>query len=169
MTSFLPHAKRLQGRKVLLGDNLSSHLDGDVIKTCNENNISFVCLVPNSTHLCQPLDVGFFRPMKSARRATLTTWKLQNLRLTTVPKDRFPILLRQCLDQMDKSKFQPSKHRSSEPRPGDKEESAVRRNLINSFAATGIYPLNKCEVLNKLPSNENDGEIVQNVESVLTI
>lgn len=165
-SSFLPHAKRLPGRKVLIGDNLSSHLDGDVIKACNENDISFVCLVPNSTHLCQPLDVGFFRPMKSAWRATLTEWKLQNLRLAGVPKDRFPGLLTQCLERMDKTKLQSSKNRR--PLPGDDEPSAIRRNLINSFAATGIYPLNKFEVLQKIPTDENECQTVNNVESVLT-
>lgn len=89
MTTFLPHAKRLEGREVLIGDNLSSHLDEDVLKMCEENNISFVCLIPNSTHICQPLDVGFFRAMKSAWRSVLTEWKLQNLRLTAIPKDCF--------------------------------------------------------------------------------
>ncbi|KAL0879443.1 hypothetical protein ABMA27_003194 [Loxostege sticticalis] len=80
-TSFLPHARRLSGRKVLLGDNLSSHLDEKVFILCSEHNIDFICLVPNSTHLTQPLEVAFFRPMKSAWRQTLTTWKIQNPRM----------------------------------------------------------------------------------------
>ncbi|XP_050516371.1 uncharacterized protein LOC126891232 [Diabrotica virgifera virgifera] len=78
-TCFLSHARRLEGRKALIGDNLSSHLDDEVLKMCAEHEIDFICLVPNSTHLCQPLDVGFFRPMKQAWRTTLTDWKLQNL------------------------------------------------------------------------------------------
>ncbi|KAL0829814.1 hypothetical protein ABMA28_003297 [Loxostege sticticalis] len=80
-TSFLPHARRLSGRKVLLGDNLSSHLDEEVFRLCSEHNIDFICLVPNSTHLTQPLEVAFFRPMRSAWRQTLTTWKIQNPRM----------------------------------------------------------------------------------------
>lgn len=103
-TSFLPHAKRLQGRKALLGDNLSSHMDNDVLRMCAENGIDFICLVSNSTHICQPLDIGFFRPMKEAWRATLTEWKLQNLRLSSVPKDMFLILLRKTLNNMDAAK-----------------------------------------------------------------
>ncbi|KAG5864715.1 hypothetical protein JTB14_017859 [Gonioctena quinquepunctata] len=76
-TLFLPHAKRLKGRKALIGDNLSSHLDDNVLKMCVENDIDFICLVPNSTHICQPSDVGFFRPMEGAWRETLTDFKLQ--------------------------------------------------------------------------------------------
>lgn len=92
-SAFLPHAKGLPGKKVLIGDNLSSHIDVDVLNECEQNDIAFVCLVPHSTLLCQPLDVGFFRPMKSAWRSVLTNWKLQNPRLSTVPKDTFPRLL----------------------------------------------------------------------------
>nr|CAI5823261.1 unnamed protein product [Callosobruchus analis] len=61
------------GRKVLIGDNLSAHLDDEIIKLCCELDIDFVCLIPNSTHLCQPLDVAFFRPMNSAWREILTS------------------------------------------------------------------------------------------------
>nr|CAI5854533.1 unnamed protein product [Callosobruchus analis] len=44
-------------RKVLIRVNLSAHLDEEVIKLRREDEIDFVCLIPNSTHLCQPLDV----------------------------------------------------------------------------------------------------------------
>ncbi|KAG5867480.1 hypothetical protein JTB14_000229 [Gonioctena quinquepunctata] len=49
----------------------------------------------------KPLDVGFFRPMKGAWRGTLTDFKLQNLRLSTVPKDMFSSLLKKSLNKMD--------------------------------------------------------------------
>lgn len=61
VSSFLPYAKRLEGRKALLGDNLASHFNDNVLNLCEEHNIAFVCLVPHSTHLCQPLDVAFFK------------------------------------------------------------------------------------------------------------
>ena len=60
----LPTMKKLDGKKVLIGDNLSSHMNPDVVKACEENNIVFICLPPNSTHLMQPLDIAFFRAMK---------------------------------------------------------------------------------------------------------
>lgn len=45
---------------------------------------------------------------------------------------------------------------SKDPRelPGDTETSAIHRVLKNSFNATGLYPLNKFEVLRKLPEEE---------------
>jgi hypothetical protein len=52
---FLPIARRQPGKKMLLGDNLSSHLSVDVINTCRKENIEFVCLPPNSTDKMQPL------------------------------------------------------------------------------------------------------------------
>ena len=49
--------------QTLLGDNLSSHISPNVIKACEEKEIKFVCLPPNSTHITQPLDVAFFKPL----------------------------------------------------------------------------------------------------------
>lgn len=159
ISSFLPHARRLPGRKVLLGDNLSSHLDDEVLRLCGEHDIDFVCLVPNSTHLTQPLDVAFFRPMKSAWRKTLTSWKMQNSRLTTVPKDTFPILLTKALDTMDQVAPKPNS-------PFFNISSGVKRNMMSGFCATGIYPFNKNKVLDRLPREDEVGE--QEVETILT-
>lgn len=163
-TSFLPHANRLEGRKALIGDNLSSHMDDDVLMMCAENDIDFICLVPNSTHLCQPLDVGFFRPMKEAWRATLSEWKLQNIKLSTVPKDIFSSLLKKTLNNMD---AKPGRYSSQPRNEFDHIPSAIKRNLINSFRSSGIYPLDRQEVFKKLPH-----EIVEDptaeVESALT-
>ncbi|KAJ2937287.1 hypothetical protein O0L34_g19527 [Tuta absoluta] len=159
MTCFLPHAKRLEGRKVLIGDNLSSHFDDDVIAVCEANNISFVCLVPNSTHLCQPLDVGFFRPIKTTWRQTLENWKKSHLKATTVPKESFPSLLRQAILDMDKK---PSKN------DAPSEPSAVKRDLVSSFKATGIYPLDRERVLKNLPEDSPSPEIDTVVRDSLT-
>jgi len=67
----LPILKKKPGKKILIGDNLSSHISGDVIDSCKKNNIEFVCLIPNSTDKLQPLDVGVFRGMKSHWRTVL--------------------------------------------------------------------------------------------------
>ncbi|XP_055533763.1 uncharacterized protein LOC129723520 isoform X2 [Wyeomyia smithii] len=64
--------------KVIIGDNLASHLSYKVMKSCLENSIRFVFLPPNATHLCQPLDVAYFRPLKQAWRKTLDIWKKQH-------------------------------------------------------------------------------------------
>ena len=75
ITLVVPALKKLVGRKVIIGDNLVTHLSVKVLKLCEENNIGFIALPPNSTHLTQPLDVAFFRPMKIAWRKQLSCWK----------------------------------------------------------------------------------------------
>lgn len=60
----IPYLRKLPGRKIFIGDNLSSHISTDAIKLCQEYNISFVFLPANSTHLTQPLDVAFFKTFK---------------------------------------------------------------------------------------------------------
>lgn len=82
--------------------------------------------MPNSTHLCQPLDVGFFHAMKQSWRSVLTEWKSQNPRFGTVPKSRFPALLKKCLERMDAV---PSKIRSE----AADATSAIKRNLVSAF------------------------------------
>lgn len=57
--------------KVIIGDNLSSHLSPHVLSLCDQHNIRFMFLPENSTHLLQPLDVAVFRPMKGYWRHLL--------------------------------------------------------------------------------------------------
>ena len=94
---FLPHAKLIEGKKVLIGDNLSSHFTPEVLRVCQENNIAFVCLPPNATHLCQPLDVSFFGPMKREWKKLLTDWKKHNPNKTAVDKSIFPRMLKKIV------------------------------------------------------------------------
>lgn len=148
---FLPHAKRLPGAKAIIGDNLSTHMDNDVLNMCAENDIRFICLVPNSTHLCQPLDVGFFRAMKQSWRTVLTEWKSQNPRFGTVPKVSFPRLLKKCLERMDAV---PSKVGSE----AANETSAIKRNLISAFRSAGIFPVDRSQVFKRFPQEDNEAE-----------
>ena len=84
----IPYIKKLTGRKVLIGDNLSSHLSEDVIAACEKYDIAFVFFPPNSTHLCQPLDFFFFWPMKAAWRPIVEKWKKgPGRKQSTIPKD----------------------------------------------------------------------------------
>ena len=63
-TLALPYFKKLSGKEAIIGDNLSFHADIDVIKSCQANDIKFIFLPSNSSHLTQPLDVAFFGPLK---------------------------------------------------------------------------------------------------------
>lgn len=125
----LPYFRRLKGRKLMIGDNLSSHVSIRVVQACEDNNIKFLLLPPNCTHLLQPLDVTFFRPMKIMWRKQLGNWKNKNRGV--LPKTEFPALLNTALLSM---------------------ENRVE-NMKKGFEATGIYPFNKERVLKNLPDN----------------
>ena len=60
-------AKRVTVRPVvLLVDGHTSHIDLHTSIFCQENNILLYCLPPHSSHITQPLDVSFYKPLKSA-------------------------------------------------------------------------------------------------------
>lgn len=131
----IPWARKLEGTKVIIGDNLSSHINTEVIELCEKYNIKFVLLPPNSTQLTQPLDVAFFGPLKTWRKI-LTAYKIENPRQTSLNKSHFPPLLKKVIDEVNMSK---------------------KENVVSGFKATGIYPFNPQKVLSKVPeytSNE---------------
>ena len=102
----LPVLKNQEGPKVLIGDNLSSHINETVIKLCETNNIRFVCLPPNTTHLTQPLDVSVFSSLKNEWSKVLSHWRdiSEGMHYHTLPKEIFARLLNQLMEQM-KPKF----------------------------------------------------------------
>lgn len=133
----LPHFKKhddkeCQTPKVLIGDNLASHLSMRVLQACKEYNIRFVFLPPNSTHICQPLDVAFFHPLKIKWRNVLLAYKSKHS--GTVPKHLFPGLLKKTVDRLENA--------SDSLRAG--------------FRTTGIFPHNPHQVIRKLPDARND-------------
>lgn len=128
LTVAVPYLKKLEGKKFFIGDNLSSHLSLESVKLCQDNDIRFIFLPANSTHLTQPLDVAFFRPLKTTWRRILEEWKKGPGRNeATVPKDKFPLLLKKLCDSL-------------------KEE-----NVIAGFRKCGIAPLDRNKVLSMLP------------------
>ena len=136
---FLPHVKDKKGPKVLIGDNLGSHFSPKVIESCIENGIRFVTLPPNSTHVCQPLDVAVFRPMKVLWRDCLSQWRAESRSTGTIPKETFPQLLCRVFKQLKPA------------------------NLIAGFKATGIHPLNSQPVLKHLAGSSPEDPADLNV------
>ncbi|XP_050398247.1 uncharacterized protein LOC130010689 [Patella vulgata] len=131
----LPWAQDLPGKKVVLGDNLSSHFSVEVLKLCKEHNIEFICFPANSTHLCQPLDVSVFSSVKVAWRSILTEWKEgPGRKAACITKDVFPRLLKKLVDR----------------------NTTMSSNIISGFKKTGIFPLNREEVIDRLPNTTNN-------------
>ncbi|KAJ8933679.1 hypothetical protein NQ314_013867 [Rhamnusium bicolor] len=140
----LPLLNRQEGCKMLNGDNLTSHLNVEMIRQCELNNVRFIALPPNTTHLLQPLDVTYFRPMKGNWRQILNDWKntAKGSRFSGVPKDIFPRLLKTLLT---------TGRRGAE-------------NLKSGFRKCGICPLNRKVVLNRLCGNVvTDDPIIEKV------
>lgn len=146
MKVIVPWARRTNSPKVVIGDNLSSHINIDVLRECQRHNIRFVLLPPNTTQVTQPLDVSYFRPLKQAWRSILTKVKLENPNLNCVDKCVFPQLLSELVKKM---KF-------NSP-----------QNIKNGFKATGIYPYNPDEVYKKMPNARFKARVEGDIDNAL--
>ncbi|KAJ2945182.1 hypothetical protein O0L34_g9252 [Tuta absoluta] len=135
LTHLMPILKKKEGKKVVIGDNLSSHISIKVLEECKKENICFVCLPSNSTHILQPLDVAYFRPLKNKWRQVLLDWKSSQSgrNLPTLPKDEFPSLLKKALDVL---------------------LSQTKDNMAAGFRKTGIFPTDKERPLTRLPMRD---------------
>lgn len=142
-----PYAGRCTGTKVIIGDNLSSHLSPNIIKWCDDNDMRFVFLPANTTHLLQPLDVSFFAPMKRKWRENLAEWKmLRSGKAVTIPKDQFPRELNNLMESI---------------------KDTASENLKSGFRKTGIVPLNAAVPLAEFPNDSNnDSESVEQPEAL---
>ena len=137
----LPYLKKLPGKKVMIGDNLSSHFSDEVLWLCGRHNIEFVCLPANSTHKLQPLDVGFFAPMKRAWRGLLDKENELNPNSNALVKPKFPVMLASLLLSLD-----------------------IKTLLMSAFKETHFLPFWFCTVLTFfilfLISNSSYGSIL---------
>ena len=103
---------------------------------------------PNSTYLCQPLDVTVFRPTKIEWHDVLDPWRKES----------------QCTDNLLKTTFLSLLYKlfcCQKP-----------KNLLSGFSATRIVPLERNEVLKRLPgmndtTNANEFSFSQSVLEVL--
>lgn len=148
--TMLPVLKQKEGVKVMIGDNLTSHISPRVIQLCEQNNIRFICLPANSTHLTQPLDVAFFKPLKVAWRKVLTEYKqcISGSKKTTLDKEDFPALLKKLMSQLEPNQ---------------------RENLKSGFRKCSIYPIDVQELLGNFKNrNEfNVGDVEDSFKSYL--
>lgn len=143
----IPFFENKPGKKCLIGDNLSSHLSIDLIRKCYEKDIHFIFLPANSTHITQPLDVAFFRPMKIAWRNIILQWKKTDGRnQSSIPKGCFPKLLSKLMENL-------------------KENGSA--NVISGFRKTGINPFDPSAVLKKLPDWDNQAEQPEIVDETI--
>ena len=128
LKQLVPSTQGLEGPIALIGDNLGSHCSLSIPKYCNIHNIRFICLPPNSTHLCQPLDVAVFRPAKTEQKDILDTWRRKSWCSDNLPKTIFPSLLGKLVNCLKST------------------------NLVSGFGTSGLWSWDRNQVLKRLPS-----------------
>ena len=101
-------------------DNHTSHLSAELIDFAKSESIELLCLPAHSTHLLQPLDVGFYHLFKTNVSSMATALGYTGLR--TIPRHKFPKLLHLALNKI----------------PGSSISAA--------FSTVGIYPINSSKV-----------------------
>lgn len=84
---------------ILFLDGHSSHLSLHVSTFCAKENIILISLYPNTTHICQPLDVSVFKPLKTKWRDDVRIWRSNNFDEKLTRTDFCP-LLRKALDEL---------------------------------------------------------------------
>jgi hypothetical protein len=141
---FLPHVRRLPGKKLLLCDNLASHISVEVIDLCRESNVEFVCLPPNSTDKLQPLDVGVFAPMKRKWREQLQKYAERDPAAKLLMKSAFPGMLKELYESLN-----------------------TKDHLPKAFERCGLYPINRAKVLERIPASMQVAEIAQHMDKQL--
>jgi len=119
--------EKANGRmRLLISDGHDSHISADWLTHCFENRIIPALLVPHSSHLTQPLDIGIFGPLKK-----VLSKKLAPLLLTQVRRVQKPEWL---------SAYIEAHH-----------DVFNSRNIQNSFAGAGLVPFDPQKVLRRIP------------------
>lgn len=98
--SFLPWIKRqnIPLPVIVFVDGHSSHLTLSLSEFCSVNNIILVSLYPNATHILQPLDVGFFKPLKQNWRVMRDSWNVQHPN-EIFRREHLPFLLKEAIEK----------------------------------------------------------------------
>ncbi|XP_066930866.1 uncharacterized protein [Clytia hemisphaerica] len=127
----LPRLKELTGKKVIIGDNLGCHYTADVLIECRRHNIAFIPLIPNTTHISQPLDVAVFSPVKKFWRQSLEAWRRETRIKDDLQKTCFPAILRSTFIRIERE---------------------LGTALESGFRTCGIHPLDRTKIAKKIPS-----------------
>ena len=102
---------------LLFMDGHSSHFSKETAEFCSRRQILLYCLPPHSSHILQPLDVGFFSSLKNAWRSLLLQWQRENPGISFT-KTSFPGLFKKAWEQ-----------------------ETTRDKAINGFRKCGLFPL----------------------------
>jgi DNA-binding Lrp family transcriptional regulator len=119
-------AKRSVGRyRLLILDGHESHHSVDFERYCEENQIITLCMPPHSSHLLQPLDVGYFSLLKKAYGREIEH------------------LIRCSITHVSKTEFFPAFYAAY-------QATMTEQNIRSSFRGAGLVPLDPESVVLKL-------------------
>ena len=108
---------------VLLLDGHTSHINLEVSKFCKEAGILLYCLPPHSSHITQPLDVGFFSPLKANWKRAVDAYRVANIG-KPVTKEVFARVFKEAWTN-----------------------SVKMKTIVNAFSACGLFPVDAHRVL----------------------
>ncbi|USP80258.1 hypothetical protein yc1106_07532 [Curvularia clavata] len=124
---FVKHTdgKVVGARRLLILDGHESHQSLEFQELCKENNIYTLCMPPHSSHLLQPLNVGYFSPLKRAYSREVES------------------LIRNHINHITKLDFLPAFKAAF-------NRSFMAANICSAFRGAGLVPLQPDAVLSKL-------------------
>jgi hypothetical protein len=111
--------------RLLIIDGHGSHITPEFDLFCKEHSIIILCMLPHSSHLLQPLDVGCFSVLKRSYGRQIEG------------------LMRNGVNHIDKQDFLEAYYTA-------RTETMNQSNIHSSFAATGVVPYDPERVLSKL-------------------
>jgi hypothetical protein len=124
---FIQHteARTVGSHRLLIIDGHESHKLLEFQNLCEESKIIALCMPPHASHILQPLDVGCFAPLKQAYRTEIRG--LADSHINHVDKKAFLATFLAVY-----------------------EKAVSKSNILLSFRATGLVPLDLEVVLSKL-------------------
>lgn len=81
-------------------DGHVSHRSLQLSEFCAENGIVLVSFIANATHICQPMDVVVYGPLKRKWSENLQRFRSNNTDLERMTKQTFCDLLAKCTDEV---------------------------------------------------------------------
>ena len=117
---------KAQGQtRLLICDGHDSHISGNFIVHCMNNNIQVLVLPPHTSHILQPLDVAIFGPLKKALTTTLSPY--HEAQLSRIQKAEWV----EAYDQARNMTFTP-------------------QNIASAWRGAGLVPLDRKKALRYL-------------------
>lgn len=119
--TFIPWLKSKNVKKpvLLLIDGHKSHLTLNVCRLCKANGTILYALLPNATHIIQPLDFSVFRALKAGWTNVVEDWKRKSPDNQVLTRAKFSRLFETILN-----------------------ERATPQIIRNGFRKCGLFPFN---------------------------